>query len=95
MADNLAWVGDDRAGEVRVRPAQRGVRHGGHGHDRVPGAGERHAERGACSPGTDDADREPGRAAAAGSDPEAPGWEFMSGFILFQSSAGTGRRVVR
>ena len=60
-AENLAGVGDDRAGEVRVRPAQRGVRHRGRGHDLVAGAGERRAERGARSPGADDADREPGR----------------------------------
>ena len=60
-AENLAGIGDDRPGEVRVRPLQRGVRHRGHRHDLVSGTGQRHAERGARSPGADDADREPGR----------------------------------
>ena len=70
--ENLAGVGDDRVGEVRVRPAQRGVRHRGRGHDLVTSAGERHAERGARSPGADDADREPGRVPGGRIGPRGP-----------------------
>ena len=61
-AEDLAGFGDHGAGEVRARPAQRGVGDRGRGHDLVTGPGQGRAERGARPAGADDADREPGRA---------------------------------
>ena len=61
-AEDLAGFGDHGVGEVRVRPAQRGVGDRGRGHDLVAGPGQGRAERGARPAGADDADREPGRA---------------------------------
>ena len=82
-ADDLAGLGDDRAGEVRAGPAHRGVGDRGGRHDLVPGPGQRHAERGARPPGADDADREPGRVPVGRVRPPArpSGAGLLSGFI--------------